>query len=163
MRRGWLARCLIICAAVSLLAGCGYQLKGQFRLADGLSPMVWQSQTDADELYQTLRGTFSLYGLVLQTGPADTLLQLHRESYAQVSLDETLILTLEIEWSLVNQFNQRVISRRVTRAESRLPDDDDDTRLERRQALRNRVVLRVLDQLEAISNEDLADTGNAPS
>ncbi len=149
-------RSLAIGVVISLLVGCGYQLKGQFRLPEGLSPMVWQSQADADELYQTLRGTFALYGLVLQTAPADTLLQLHRETYSEVSLDETIILTLEIEWSLVNVFDRAVISRRVSRVESRLTEDDDEAREQRRQILRNRVALLVLDQLEAVTAEDLA-------
>lgn len=148
-------RSLTIGAVLSLLVGCGYQLKGQFRLPEGLSPMVWKAQTDADELYQTLRGTFALYGLVLQTAPADTLLQLHRETYSEVSLDETIILTLEIEWSLINVFDRAVISRRVSRVESRLTEDDDDAREQRRQILRNRVALLVLDQLEAVTAEDL--------
>lgn len=149
-------RSLVIGVVISLLVGCGYQLKGQFRLPEGLSPMVWQSQTEADELYQTLRGTFALYGLVLQTAPADTLLQLHRETYSEVSLDETIILTLEIEWSLVNVLDRAVISRRVSRVESRLTEDDDDAREQRMQILRNRVALLVLDQLEAVTAEDLA-------
>lgn len=146
----------MIGGVISLLVGCGYQLKGQFRLPEGLSPMVWQAQTDADELYQTLRGTFALYGLVLQASPADTLLQLHRQTYSEVSLDETIILTLEIEWSLVNVFDRAVISRRVSRVESRLTEDDEDAREQRRQILRNRVALLVLDQLEAVTAEDLA-------
>lgn len=149
-------RGLTVGLLLSLLVGCGYQLKGQFRLAEGLSPLVWQSQTDADELYQTMRSTFALYGLVLQTGPADTLLRLHRETYSEVSLDETTILTLDIEWSLVNQYDQAVISRRVSRVESRLTDDDDEAREQRRQILRNRVALLVLDQLEAVSADDLS-------
>jgi len=148
-------RSLTVGVLLSLLVGCGYQLKGQFRLVEGLNPLVWQSQADADELYQTLRGTFALYGLVLQTGPADTLLQLHRETYSEVNLDETIILTLEIEWSLVNEFDRAVISRRVSRVESRLMEDDDDAREQRRQILRNRIALLVLDQLEAVTAEDL--------
>lgn len=125
--------------------------------------MVWQSQPDADELYQALRGTFALYGLVLQTGPADTLLQLHRETYSEVSLDETIILTLEIEWSLVNAFDRAVISRRVSRVESRLTEDDDEAREQRRQILRNRIALLVLDQLEAVTAEDLSERREAGS
>lgn len=150
-----LLRSLIVGLLLSLLVGCGYQLKGQFRLAEGLNPLVWQSQTDADELYQTLRGTFALYGLVLQTGPADTLLRLHRETYSEVSLDETIILTLEIEWSLVNPYDRAVISRRISRVESRLTEDDDEAREQRRQILRNRIALLVLDQLEAVTADDL--------
>jgi outer membrane lipopolysaccharide assembly protein LptE/RlpB len=146
-----------------ILAGCGYQLKGQFRLAEGLNPLVWQSQPDAEELYQALRGTFSLYGLVLQTRPADTLLQLHRETHSEVSLDETTILTLEIEWSLVNQFDRVIISRRVNRVETRLPEEDVEIREERRQILRNRVALLVLDQLEAVTADDLSLEGSAGS
>ncbi|WP_394168899.1 hypothetical protein [Saccharospirillum alexandrii] len=148
-------RSLIVGLLLSLLVGCGYQLKGQFRLAEGLNPLVWQSQTDSDGLYQTLRGTFALYGLVLQTGPADTLLRLHRETYSEVSLDETIILTLEIEWSLVNQYDRAVISRRISRVESRLTEDDDEAREQRRQILRNRIALLVLDQLEAVTDDDL--------
>lgn len=148
-------RSLTVGLLLSLLVGCGYQLKGQFRLAEGLNPLVWQSQTDADGLYQTLRGTFALYGLVLQTGPADTLLRLHRETYSEVSLDETIILTLEIEWSLVNQYDRSVISRRISRVESRLTEDDDEAREQRRQILRNRIALLVLDQLEAVTDDDL--------
>lgn len=153
--RTGLWRSLTVGLLLSLLVGCGYQLKGQFRLAEGLNPLVWQSQTDADELYQTLRGTFALYGLVLQTGPADTLLRLHRETYSEVSLDETIILTLEIEWSLVNPYDRAVISRRISRVESRLTEDDDEAREQRRQILRNRIALLVLDQLEAVTAEDL--------
>lgn len=156
VNRTGLWRSLTVGVLLSLLVGCGYQLKGQFRLAEGLNPLVWQSQADADELYQTLRGTFALYGLVLQTGPADTLLRLHRETYSEVSLDETIILTLEIEWSLVSEFDRAVISRRVSRVESRLMEDDDDAREQRRQILRNRVALLVLDQLEAVTAEDLS-------
>lgn len=148
-------RSLTVGLLLSLLVGCGYQLKGQFRLAEGLNPLVWQSQTDSDGLYQTLRGTFALYGLVLQTGPADTLLRLHRETYSEVSLDETIILTLEIEWSLVNQYDRAVISRRISRVESRLTEDDDEAREQRRQILRNRIALLVLDQLEAVTDDDL--------
>ncbi len=148
-------RSLTVGLLLSLLVGCGYQLKGQFRLAEGLNPLVWQSQADADELYQTLRGTFALYGLVLQTGPADTLLRLHRETYSEVSLDETIILTLEIEWSLVNQYDRAVISRWISRVESRLTEDDDEAREQRRQILRNRIALLVLDQLEAVTADDL--------
>lgn len=153
--RTGLWRSLTVGLLLSLLVGCGYQLKGQFRLAEGLNPLVWQSQTDADELYQTLRGTFALYGLVLQTGPADTLLRLHRETYSEVSLDETIILTLEIEWSLVNPYDRAVISRRISRVESRLTEDDDEAREQRRQILRNRIALLVLDQLEAVTTDDL--------
>ncbi|WP_127556507.1 hypothetical protein [Saccharospirillum alexandrii] len=153
--RTGLWRSLTVGLLLSLLVGCGYQLKGQFRLAEGLNPLVWQSQTDADELYQTLRGTFALYGLVLQTGPADTLLRLHRETYSEVSLDETIILTLEIEWSLVNPYDRAVISRRISRVESRLTEDDDEAREQRRQILRNRIALLVLDQLEAVTADDL--------
>lgn len=153
--RTGLWRSLTVGLLLSLLVGCGYQLKGQFRLAEGLNPLVWQSQTDADELYQTLRGTFALYGLVLQTGPADTLLRLHRETYSEVSLDETIILTLEIEWSLVNQYDRAVIGRRISRVESRLTEDDDEAREQRRQILRNRIALLVLDQLEAVTADDL--------
>jgi len=159
--RTGLWRSLTVGLLLSLLVGCGYQLKGQFRLAEGLNPLVWQSQTDADELYQTLRGTFALYGLVLQTGPADTLLRLHRETYSEVSLDETIILTLEIEWSLVNPYDRAVISRRISRVESRLTEDDDEAREQRRQILRNRIALLVLDQLEAVTDDDLVREDDA--
>lgn len=155
-----LRRSLVVGLLLSLLVGCGYQLKGQFRLAEGLNPLVWQSQSDADELYQTLRGTFALYGLVLQTGPADTLLRLHRETYSEVSLDETIILTLEIEWSLVNQYDRAVIGRRISRVESRLTEDDDEAREQRRQILRNRIALLVLDQLEAVTSDELRPEGD---
>ncbi len=155
MNRIGLLRSLTIGLMLGLLVGCGYQLKGQFRLAEGLNPLVWQSQVDADELYQTLRGTFALYGLELQTAPSGTLLRLHRETYSEVSLDETIILTLEVEWSLVNEFDRAVINRRVSRVESRLTEDDDDVREQRRQILRNRIALLVLDQLEAVTGEDL--------
>lgn len=142
-----------------LLAGCGYQLKGQFRLAEGLSPMVWESRTDADELYLAMRDTFALYGLALGTRPADNLLRIHSQQEEAVSLSDATVLALTVEWSLVNQYGAEVISHRSTRAETRLSlsptVDEDEARLERRDFLRDRIALRVLDQLEGLTEDEL--------
>lgn len=152
-------RLLILSLVGLLLAGCGYRLKGQFQFAEGLSPMVWQAEVEADEFYQAVRETFSLYALVVGTSPADTLLQIHDLRTSEVSLSDVTLVALEVEWSLVNVYGVPLIDRRQTRSESRLslsPEVDEDAkRLERQAFLRNRVALRILDQLEALSDADL--------
>lgn len=154
-RGGWVAGLLVSV----LLTGCGYQLKGQFRPAEELSPLVWQTDADAEDLYLTIRDTFSLYGLVLDTDPADTLLQVHWVRQSDVTFPEAKMLALEVEWSLVNAQGRPLIDHGRTRAETRLahsPDvDEDEARLERLEFLRNRVALSMLDQLEAITADDL--------
>lgn len=144
---------------VVALSGCGYQLKGQFRFTEGLSPLVWQASGNQDELYLITRDTFAIYGLKLAEQPADTLLQIHRVDDSSVELSEAEMLSLEVEWSLVNAQGVAVISHRRTRSETRLslsPEiDEDDARAERQSFLRQRIALRLLDQLEAISSEEL--------
>lgn len=161
----WLKPGLILIAAALLLSGCGYQLKGQFRFADGLSPLVWQADGDQDELFLTTRDIFAIYGLVLSESPADTLLQVHRVDDNSVELSEAEVLALEIEWSLVNGEGATVISHRRTRAETRLslsPEvDEDDAREERQNFLRQRIALRLLDQLEAVSTAELNQSPDA--
>ena len=143
----------------AVLSGCGYQLKGQFRFAEGLSPLVWQARGNQDELYLITRDVFAIYGLALSERPADTLLQIHRVDDTNVELSEAEMLALEVEWSLVNAQGVAVIDHRRTRSETRLslsPEiDEDDARIERQSFLRQRIALRLLDQLEAISSEDL--------
>ena len=155
-------RAWALLVAVGLLAGCGYQLKGQFSFAEDLSPMVWQEDVDAEDLYYTMRDTFALYGLVLGTRPADTLLRVHSLQASEVELSDANVLGLEVTWSLVNAYGVSVISHRSTRVESRLslsPEvDEDDARVERFDYLRNRIALRILDQLEALSDEELNRT-----
>lgn len=150
---------LTLCLTTLLLAGCGYQLKGQFQFAEGLSPLVWQADVEADELYQAVRETFSLYGLVVGTAPADTLLRIHDLRASEVSLSEVTLAVLEVEWSLINAYGVTLIDRRQTRSESRLslsPEVDEDAkRVERQAFLRNRIALRILDQLEALSDAEL--------
>lgn len=152
-------RLLVLCLAGLILTGCGYQLKGQFQFAEGLSPLVWQAEVEADELYLAVRETFALYGLVVGTAPADTLLQVHDISATEVSLSDVTLVSLEVEWSLVNVYGVRLIDYRETRSETRLslsPEVDEDAkRIERQAFLRNRVALRILDQLEALSDADL--------
>lgn len=151
-------RLLILCLTGLLLTGCGYQLKGQFQFAEELSPLVWQADVEADELYQAVRETFALYGLVVGTAPADTLLQIHDLRAREVSLSDVTLVSLEVEWSLVNAYGVRLIDYRETRSETRLslsPEVDEDAkRVERQAFLRNRVALRILDQLEALSDDD---------
>lgn len=143
----------------TVLSGCGYQLKGQFRFAEGLSPLVWQASGNQDELYLITRDIFAIYGLALSEQPADTLLQIHRVDDNSVELSEAEVLALEVEWSLVNAQGVAVIDHRRIRSETRLslsPEvDEDDARAERQSFLRQRIALRLLDQLEAISSEQL--------
>lgn len=152
-------RVWVLLCVTGLLAGCGYQLKGQFSFAEGLSPLVWQEDVDAEDLYYALRDTFALYGLVLGTRPADTLLRVHDVQAREVTLSEATVLGLEVTWSLVNAYGVAVISHRDTRVETRLslsPEvDEDEARVERYNYLRNRIALRILDQLEALSDEEL--------
>lgn len=146
-------------AAALLLSACGYQLKGQFRFAEGLSPLVWQSDTNEDELYLVTRDIFSIYGLSISERSGDTLLKIHRVDDNTVELSEAEVLALEIEWSLINGQGVAVINHRRTRSETRLslsPEvDEDDARRERQSFLRQRIALRLLDQLEAVSTEEL--------
>ncbi len=146
-------------AAALLVSACGYQLKGQFRFADGLSPLVWEARGDQDDLYLVTRDIFAIYGLSLSEQPADTLLQIHSVNDNTVELSEAEMLALEIEWSLINAQGVAVINHRRTRSETRLslsPEiDEDDARAERQAFLRQRIALRLLDQLEAISTEEL--------
>lgn len=161
------------------LGGCGYQLKGQFQVADELSPMVWSSQVDAEQLYLEARRTFALFGVVLATRPADTRLQVHRVDDSELFFNGFTVLVLEVEWSLVNAYGVTVLDHVTTRAETRLelspeigPEEaitvenkydleqarDEDIYeawLERRSFLRNRVALRMLDRLEAVTSEEL--------
>lgn len=143
----------------TLLAGCGYQLKGQFQFSPELSPMVWQEDLDAEELYHAMRNTFALYGLVLGTQPADTLLRVHDIDTTEVNLSDATVMGMEVIWSVVNEYGVSIISYRSTRVETRLslsPEvDEEEAREERFSYLRNRVALRVLDQLEALSEEEL--------
>jgi outer membrane lipopolysaccharide assembly protein LptE/RlpB len=149
-----------------LLAGCGYQLKGQFQFAEGLSPLVWQADDDADELYQAVRETFALYGLVVRTTPADTLLRIHDIQSGEVSLSDVTLVSLDVEWSLINGYGVTLIDRRQTRSESRLslsPEVDEDAkRLERQAFLHNRIALRILNQLEALSDAELDQRPGRP-
>lgn len=148
---------MVVLAAV--ISGCGYQLKGQFRFAEGLSPLVWQASGNEDELYLITRDIFAIYGLELSERPADTLLQIHRLDDTNVELSEAEMLSLEVEWSLVNAQGVAVIDHRRTRSETRLslsPEiDEDDARVERQSFLRQRIALRLLDQLEAVSDKEL--------
>ncbi|MFG1496200.1 hypothetical protein ABMA57_06145 [Saccharospirillum sp. HFRX-1] len=150
---------VLVVLLAAVLTGCGYQLKGQFRFAEGLSPLVWQASGNQDELYLITRDIFAIYGLALSERPADTLLQIHRVEDANVELSEAEVLTLEVEWSLVNAQGVAVIDHRRTRSETRLslsPEvDEDDARIERQSFLRQRIALRLLDQLEAISDAEL--------
>lgn len=143
----------------TLLAGCGYQLKGQFQFAEGLDPLAWQAAGDQEALYLVMRETFALYGLVLHTRPAETQLRVDSVSTDTVSLSEAEMLSLAVEWSLVNRHGRAVIDHRRTRAETRLglsPEvDEEDARAERLDYLRGRIALRVLDQLEALPAEAL--------
>lgn len=121
--------------------------------------MVWQEEVDAEDLYYAMRDTFALYGLVLATRPADTLLTVHSLQSNEVDLNDATVLGLEANWSLVNQYGMPVISHRSIRVETRLslsPEvDEDDARAERLEYLRNRIALRILDQLEALDEAAL--------
>ncbi|PTY35894.1 hypothetical protein BGP77_00775 [Saccharospirillum sp. MSK14-1] len=157
---------VLVVLFAAALSGCGYQLKGQFRFAEGLSPLVWQANGHQDELYLITRNTFAVYGLELSERPADTLLAIHRVDDTRVELSEAEVLTLEVEWSLINAQGVAVIEHRRTRSETRLslsPEiDEDEARLERQTFLRQRIALRLLDQLEAISSEALNRAPESP-
>lgn len=148
------------------LAGCGYQLRGQFSAPEGLSPLVWQSEVDAEDLYLSMRNTFALYGLRLDTEPADTLLRVHRVESSEIAFEEATVLALEVEWSLVNGYGHTIIDHKETRAETRLAVEtsasEDIAREERRAFLRNRVSLLVLDHLEALTPASLKQNPDTP-
>ncbi len=163
--RRWSAGLLI--GACLLLAGCGYQLKGQFGFAEGLDPLVWQEDRDAEELYFALRETFALYGLVLAREPAEVRLHLHDFERTEVALSDATVIGLRVEWSLVNAYGEWLINRQSLRAETRLSlspvVDPEEAREERRAFLRQRIALRIMDQLEAIDEDDLARQPEEPA
>lgn len=150
---------MIVAVLATALVGCGYQLKGQFRPPEGLSPIVWQSDVDAEDLYVSLQATFALYGIVLRTEPADTLLHIHRVETSEIEFREATVLTLEVEWSLANAYGVTLHDYNVSHAETRLAlspgMDEDEARAERYAYLRNRIAIGMLDQFEAITQEEL--------
>jgi outer membrane lipopolysaccharide assembly protein LptE/RlpB len=138
----------IFCALTVLLSACGFQLRQETVLLEAMSPMVWQSEVDADSFYQTFRDELADYRVQLHQDPADVLITLHSFDVKNTLLGKLRTLQVTAVWSLTNQWGDAIIYRRISHAQVSKADDDasqflDELTVQLYQALSEKIIAQL--------------------
>jgi len=121
----------MICGLTLLLSACGFQLRQETVLVDGLSPMVWQAEVEANDFYQSFRDALADYQVSLAQQPADVLFTLHTLDVKDSVLGKVRTLSATAVWSLTNQWGDTIIYRRIS--SEQVSDTDVESASERAQ------------------------------
>lgn len=76
--------------------------------------MVWQSEVEADNFYQSFRDELADYQVQLAQKPADVLFSLHSLEVKDTLLGKVRTLSATAVWSLTNQWGDTLIYRRIS-------------------------------------------------
>lgn len=144
------------------LSACGFQLRQETVLVDTLSPMVWQTEVEASDFYQSFRTELADYQVQLVQKPADVLFSLHTLEVNDTLLGKVRTLSATAVWSLTNQWGDTVIYRRISSeqvSDTLVETDSDLAELtaELHQALSQNLIAQLsqvtLDQLDSKPTE----------
>ncbi|MFQ3261465.1 hypothetical protein [Reinekea sp.] len=144
------------------LSACGFQLRQETVLVDTLSPMVWQTEVEASDFYQSFRTELADFQVQLVQKPADVLFSLHTLEVNDTLLGKVRTLRATAVWSLTNQWGDTVIYRRISSeqvSDTLVETDSDLAQLtaELHQALSQNLIAQLsqvtLDQLDSKPTE----------
>ncbi|MFQ3230419.1 MAG: outer membrane lipopolysaccharide assembly protein LptE/RlpB, partial [Reinekea sp.] len=131
-------------------------------LVDTLSPMVWQTEVEASDFYQSFRTELADFQVQLVQKPADVLFSLHTLEVNDTLLGKVRTLRATAVWSLTNQWGDTVIYRRISSeqvSDTLVETDSDLAQLtaELHQALSQNLIAQLsqvtLDQLDSKPTE----------